>query len=212
VKNLMTILALCCIATTALASEAELKTVKVSHDVQTLERGVDALMTNCHSCHSLKYITYRDLVVAGIDFKKVDAWRGEQPLSSALLAQMSEADAAQAFGIAPPDLSLMAKAREGGTNYVYSYLLGYSVDPEGVTENHYYPPTKMPDVLGISTAPEAQRAEIQGTARDIVSFLSWAADPHGDERIRLGYYVMAYLVVLTTLLYFVKKQVWAKLE
>jgi cytochrome c1 len=208
----MTILALCCIATTALASEAELKTVKVSHDVQTLERGVDALMNNCHSCHSLKYITYRDLIVAGIDSKKVDAWRGEQPLSSALLAQMSEADAAQAFGIAPPDLSLMAKAREGGTNYVYSYLLGYSVNPEGVTENHYYPPTKMPDVLGISTAPEAQRAEIQGTAHDIVSFLSWAADPHGDERIRLGYYVMAYLVVLTTLLYFVKKQVWAKLE
>ena len=79
---------------------------------------------------------------------------------------------------------------------MYSYLLGYSVNPEGVTENHYYPPTKMPDILGISTAPEAQRPEIQGTAHDIVSFLSWAADPHGDERIRLGYYVMAYLVVL----------------
>ena len=91
-KKLMTILALCSIATAALASEAELKTVKVSHDVQTLERGVEALMTNCHSCHSLKYITLpgpgccRDRQA-----KKVDALRGEQPLSSALLAQMPEA-------------------------------------------------------------------------------------------------------------------------
>ena len=58
-------------------------TVKVGHDVQTLGGpGVDAVMTNCHSCHSLKYITYRDLVVAGVDAKKVDAWRGDQPLSA----------------------------------------------------------------------------------------------------------------------------------
>lgn len=211
-KKLMTILASCLIATSALASEVELKTVKVSHDVQTLERGVDALMTNCHSCHSLKYITYRDLVVAGIDAKKVDAWRGDQPMSSALLSQMSAADAAQAFGIAPPDLSLMAKAREGGASYVYSYLLGYYVGPDGVTGNHYYPPTKMPDILGVSTAPQDQQAKIQDTAHDIVSFLSWASDPHADERIRLGYYVMVYLVVLTTLLYFVKKRVWSKLK
>jgi len=57
----------------------------------------------------------------------------------------------------------MAKARDGGTSYVYSYLLGYYVTPEGMPGNHIYPETKMPDILGMSsTTDAAQRAEIQG--------------------------------------------------
>ena len=212
-NKLITILASCCIATSVLAAEAELETVKVGNDVPTLERGLDAVMTNCHSCHSLKYIHYRDLIAAGIDKQKVDTWRGDQPMSATLQAQMAEGDAIQAFGKAPPDLSLMAKARDGGSNYVYSYLVGYYISQEGVTGNHYYPPTKMPDILGISTATDAaQRTEIHKTAGDIVSFLTWAADPHAGERTRLGYYVFAYLIVLTTLLYFVKKRVWSTLK
>ena len=210
-NKLITILASCCIATSVLASEAKLETVQVGTDVPMLEKGLDAFVTNCHSCHSMKYIHYRDLVAGGMDKAKVDALRGDQPMGAALMAQMPEADAAQAFGVPPPDLSLMAKARDGGVNYVYSYLLGYYSGPEG-SGNHIYPVTKMPDILGISNATDAaQRTQIQGTAREIVSFLSWAADPHAGERIRLGYYVMAYLLVLTTLLYFVKKQVWSKL-
>lgn len=211
-KKLMTILASCCIAMSVLASEAKLETVKVGSDLQTLDRGLDAFVTNCHSCHSMKYIHYRDLVAAGFDRAKVDTLRGDQPMGTSLMAQMPEADSAQAFGVAPPDLSLMAKARDGGVNYVYSYLIGYYNGPEG-SGNHVYPVTKMPDILGISSATEgAQRAEIQGKAQQIVSFMSWAADPHAGERIHLGYYVIAYLIVLTTLLYFVKKQVWSKLK
>lgn len=212
-KKLMALLASCCIASSALASEAKLETVKVGADVQTVERGMDAMMNACRSCHSMKYIKYRDLVSFGIDKQKVDAWRGEQPLDASLLAQMSESDAAQAFGKVPPDLSLMVKARDGGANYVYSYLVGYYVTPEGMPGNHVYPETKMPDTLGMSGATEAiQRTEIQGKARDIVSFLVWVADPHEQERHRLGYYVIAYLLVLTFLLYLVKNQVWSSLK
>jgi ubiquinol-cytochrome c reductase cytochrome c1 subunit len=53
---------------------------------------------------------------------------------------------------------------------------------------------------------------MQNTAKDIVSFLSWAADPHAGERIRLGYYVIGYLLLLTGLLYLVKKQIWSRLK
>ena len=212
-KKLITILASCCIAASALASEAKLETVKVSLDIPTVERGVDAVMDNCHSCHSMKYIKYRDLLTFGISKQKVDAWRGDQPMDAALLAQMSESDAMAAYGKAPPDLSLMAKARDGGTSYVYSYLLGYYVTPEGMPGNHIYPETKMPDILGMSgTTDAAQRAEIQGKARDIVSFLAWAADPEEQARHKLGYYVLGYLFVLTSLLYLVKNQIWAKLK
>jgi cytochrome c1 len=195
-----------------MASEAKLETVKVGTDEQTMERGLDTFMANCNSCHSLKYIKYRNLVAAGMEKAKVDALRGDKPMGAAIMSQMSEADAAQVFGVAPPDLSLMAQARDGGVNYVYSYLLGYYSGPEG-SGNHIYPVTKMPDILGISSATDpAQRAEIAEKARLITSFLAWAADPHAQERLRIGYYVLAYLVVLTTLLYLVKKRVWAKLK
>jgi ubiquinol-cytochrome c reductase cytochrome c1 subunit len=214
VKKLITLLASCCIATSVMAAEEmELHTTKVGFDVPTLERGLDDFMTNCHSCHSLKYINYRDLIEAGMDKAKVDALRGDRPTSASILAEMSSADAAQAFGKAPPDLSMMAKARDGGANYVFSYLTGYYTGKDGVTGNHYYPPTKMPDILGISSATDdAQRAKIDKTASDIVSFLSWSADPHTALRYKIGYYVLAYLIVLTTLLYFVKKQVWSRLD
>jgi cytochrome c1 len=212
-NKLITLLASCCIATSALASEAKLETIKVGSDVKTIERGVEAVMADCHSCHSMKYIKYRDLAGLGIDKKKVDEWRGDLPLDATLMAQMSADDAMQSFGKAPPDLSLMTKARDGGANYVYSYLVGYYVTPEGAPGNHIFPETKMPDILGMGGATdETQRAGIKARAQDIVSFLSWAADPHEQERETLGYYVLAYLFVLTTLLYFVKNQVWSKLK
>jgi len=212
VNKLITILASCFIATSVMASEAKLETVKVGTDWPTVEHGLDTYMANCNSCHSLKYIKYRNLVAAGMDKAKVDALRGDKPMNAAIMSQMSAEDAAQAFGVAPPDLSLMAVARDGGVNYVYSYLLGYYSGPEG-SGNHIYPVTKMPDILGISSATDpAQRAEIAEKARLITSFLSWAADPHAQERIHIGYYVIAYLFLLTILLYLVKKRVWAKLK
>jgi cytochrome c1 len=134
-------------------------------------------------------------------------------LDAAVLAQMAENDAMAAFGKVPPDLSLMVKARDGGPNYLYSYLLGYYLTKDGVPGNHIYPETKMPDVLSVSAIAEgASRSEVQGQARDIVSFLSWVSDPHEAERIRLGYYVIGYLLVLTTLLYFLKNQIWSRLK
>lgn len=212
-KKLITLVAACCVATSVMASEAKLEKIKVGTDGKTMERGVDAMMMDCHSCHSLKYIKYRDLVALGVSKEKVDEWRGEAPLEAPMLSQMSADDAMQSFGKVPPDLSLMTKARDGGVSYVYSYLIGYFNTPEGMPSNHIFPETKMPDILGMSAATEeAQRSEIKARAHDIVSFLAWAADPHEQEREKLGYYVLAYLFVLTTLLYFVKNQVWSKLK
>ncbi len=212
-RTLLKIVLLSCISLSAWANEAVLDKVNLENDLKSIERGADTLMGACHSCHTLKYVHYRDLLNFGMDKQKVEAWRGDQPLDSALVAQMSEADAINMFGKAPPDLSLMVKAREGGPNYVYSYLLGYYQKPDGSTGNHIYPETKMPDILNSGGSTEGkQHAEVQAQARDIVSFLTWVSDPHEAERLRLGYYVIGYLIVLTTLLYFVKKQVWSKLN
>lgn len=212
-KKLIILWALCFSISPVRAAEAILENIKVDTSLPAVERGLDDMMNNCHSCHNLKYIRYLDLVKFGIDRKKIDELRGEQPLDAPLASLMSDEAAMQSFGLVPPDLSLIIKAREGGASYVYSYLLGYYNTPEGETSNHFFPATKMPDALGISGATDPdQRDELRKQAHDIVSFLSWAADPHEQERHRMGFYVIGYLAILTLLLYFVKGQVWSKLK
>ena len=195
------------------AEEVDLQKVQVETDRQSIERGIDTLMETCHTCHNLKYVKYRDLAALGIAKEKIDGWRGDQPLDAPLTGMMSDESAMQTFAKIPPDLSLMVKARDGEENYLYSYLVGYYNKPDGTTSNHVFPETKMPDPLGISTAADDKsRKEIQDKARDVVSFLYWAADPHEQERHRLGYYVIGYLLVLTVLLYFLKQQIWSRLD
>lgn len=212
-KKFFALLALCCTVFPASATEIKLEKFQVDTSVLAVERGVDTFMNACHGCHSLKYVHYRDLVSFGIDKNKISSWRGDSTLDSAMTSLMTDEAAIQSFGKIPPDLSMMVRAREGGTNYLYSYLIGYYLTPDGNTSNHIFPLTKMPDVLGISsTTDPAQLSEQQGKAHDIVSFLSWASDPHEAERQSLGYYVIGYLIILTLLLYNVKLEVWSKLK
>ncbi len=208
------VFALCCLAFSAWGeTEIALNKVEVDTDLPTLERGAETVMTVCNGCHSLKYIHFRELAKLGIAKDKVDTWRGANPMGTGIASQMPADAAAAAFGKAPPDLSLMAKARDGEANYIYSYLLGYYNTPEGTIGNHYYPPTKMPDVLSVAGVTDpAQLAQLNQKAREVTSFLVWAADPHAQERQHLGYYVIGYLIVFTTMLYFVKGRIWARLD
>jgi cytochrome c1 len=213
-NRLIATLVLCStIALPAAASEAKLENFQADTSVVAVERGVDTFMNACHGCHSLKYVHYRDLASFGIDKDRIAAWRGDSTLDSAMTSLLSDEAALQSFGKVPPDLSMIVRAREGGNRYVYSYLTGYYLTPEGNTSNHVFPLTKMPDALEISSATDpAKRSAILEQAHDIVSFLSWAADPHEAERESLGYYVIGYLIILTVLLYNVKLQVWSRLK
>jgi len=212
-KALVMLWVLCCVAPLSWASErGKLEKIEIDTSFAARARGVDQVMTVCRGCHSMKYIKYRDLANLGIAADKITEWRAGQPLSAHITSQMPGEVAAAAFGNVPPDLSLIVQARADGIPYVYSFLLGFYITPAGLPDNHVFPETKMPDVMGVSGASAAQRAEIGGRARDIVSFLNWAADPHEEERHRLGYYVIAYLILLTVLLYLVKRQIWARLK
>ena len=198
----------------ASANEVELAKEKIPEDRASVLRGAEHVVHNCVACHSLKYIKYSDLLELGIAGKTVDEWRGGNAVNSPLAAQMPAEAAAAAFGgIAPPDLSLTAIARAGGARYPYSYLMGYTADARGETHNRIYPGTRMPDVLGIATATDVrQRAAISAQAKEIAAFLNWAADPHAQERKKMGWYVIAYLIFMTALLYLWKRQIWSRLE
>jgi ubiquinol-cytochrome c reductase cytochrome b/c1 subunit len=141
-------------------------------------------------------------------------------------------------GALPPDLSLITKARsyergfpmfiidfftqfqEQGPNYVSALLQGFEDKapagfslPEGSYYNKYFPghAIKMPKPLsdGQVTFEDGAPATVAQYSRDVTAFLMWAAEPHMEARKRLGMQVFVFLILLTGLLYFTKKKVWA---
>lgn len=134
------------------------------------------------------------------------------------------------FGKAPPDMWLLAKARkyergfpwfifdifttyqELGADYIYGILNGYTNadDPQW---NLYYPSHKiaMPAPLsdGVVTYADGTPGTTKQYAKDIATFLSWAAEPTMVERKRLGFKVLGFLIVFAGLMYLTKKAVWA---
>lgn len=176
-------------------------------------KGAETVVTVCLGCHSLKYLSYGDLAPLGFTAAELDALRSGKGLKDALQTDMAADMLRESFGSVPPDLSLMAKAREGGPRYIYSLLTGFYQKPDGSVDNRLFPGIKMPDVLNYSdTGAPAKRAALQEQARDTAAFLLWAADPRAPERFRLGYFVMAYLGILTGFLYWSKRRVWSRLD
>lgn len=194
------------------AEELKLDESPIPTDQASIKRGAEEVITVCSGCHALKYIRYSNLLKLGFSKDKVDSLRGSHPISASLPAQMPAAMAKASFGVEPPDLSLMAAAREGRGHYVYSYLTGYHMK-DGKLTNSVFPVTRMPDVLGLSLIKDPQqRAKTEKKAKDVTAFLVWAADPHAHERKQMGYYVLAFVFVLTILLYLWKKQIWKDID
>ena len=126
-------------------------------------------------------------------------------------------------GALPPDLSLIAKAREGGPDYVYAILTGYKDPPAGVklNPNMYYneyfaghqiampPPLTQADQVKYA---DGTSATVPQMAHDVVSFLSWAAEPNLDERHRIGFKVILFLIIATGVFYAAKRKIWARVH
>ena len=125
---------------------------------------------------------------------------------SGYAARMPAKDALKAFGDEPPDLNLMTKARGGGgkgAEHIYALLTGYNDKPE---KNSIFP--------GITMPPPFSRddPELTRKARDVAAFLDYAADPSARERKSLGVYVLAYMLVLTALLYVLNRRTWKRIR
>lgn len=130
-----------------------------------------------------------------------------------------EAARASNNGALPPDLSLIVKAREGGAAYVYSILTGFGQKvPAGfkVQTNMYYNPyfagrsIAMPPPLseGAVTYSDGTTASVDQEAHDVVTFLAWAAEPKMEERKRIGFGAMIFLLALSGLLFLSYRRVW----
>ena len=125
-------------------------------------------------------------------------------------------------GAYPPDMSVLVKARSGGADYIYSLLLGYDEPPsniqldDGVYYNTYMPGNKimMPNPLSedLIEYNDGTKATNEQMAKDVVTFLAWAAEPHLEARHRIGFKAIIYLIILTLLAYFSMKRLWSRIE
>ncbi len=232
----------------ASGGEAHLKHVEWSfqgpfgtYDRDALRRGYKVYKEVCATCHSLNLVHFRNLgEPGGPEFaeEQVKALAAEvqvqdgpnpdgemferegRPSDAFPAPYPNEEAAAAALGAVPPDLSLLAKAREGGPDYLYSLLTGYEEAPEGVTVpagGNYNPvfaagsgiiamPAPLSD--GLVDYEDGTQNTLDQQAKDVSHFLMWAAEPKLEQRHRLGFQVFMYLLVLAGLLYFVSRKVW----
>lgn len=150
--------------------------------------------------------------------------RPAKPFDSFVSPFENEAAARASNGGAyPPDFSVIAKARPNGPDYIYALMVGYKEEPpahvelrEGMYYNEYFAGHQ------IAMAPPLSEELVEYTdgtpmtteqyARDVAAFLMWAAEPKLEERKRMGFQVMVFLLVFAGLLYFAKQRVWANVE
>jgi ubiquinol-cytochrome c reductase cytochrome b/c1 subunit len=122
-------------------------------------------------------------------------------------------------GALPPDLSVIEKARPGGASYVFSILTGFGQTPPAgfqVLPNKYYNPyfdgrnISMPPPLtdGSVTYSDGTKATVEQEAQDVVTFLAWAGEPKMEERMRLGFGVIVFLLLFSGLLYLSYRKIW----
>lgn len=214
-----------------------------SYDKPTLRRGFLVYMETCSGCHSLRHVAYRDLTALGVGFSPEDIkglaaefkiedgpdeegkmFRRAALPSDRIVSRFANRQAAQHAnkGIYPPDLSLITKARAGGSEYLYAMLIGYEDPPAGteVTPGMYYNRFAPGGQLAMD-APlsddvveydDGTQASVDQMARDVTEFLSWAADPHREIRHSIGSRVVIFLLLLTLMLVALKREVWAHLD
>ena len=237
-------------------------------DQAELQRGYKVYREVCSACHSMNLMYFRNLGQKGGPFydpkypnpndnpyvksiakdyqiKDIDSETGDvidRPGTSAdkFPSPFPNEAAARASngGAYPPDLSVMAKARHDGANYIYSLLSGYRAAPAGlqIREGQHYNPYMAGDLTPfwtgdhdhvpeggfIAMPPPLQNGQVtydDGSpqtvdqyARDVSAFLMWAAEPHLEARKRTGFMVMVFLVIFTGLIYLTKKSVYANKE
>ena len=228
--------------TNYLKTKWSFKGVFGTFDRASLQRGYQVYQEVCAGCHSVQHLSYRNLSEKGgpefsVEEAKAIAAQFEvedgpnsdgemfmRPgrLSDKFVKPYPNVEASTAAnGCAyPPDMSVLAKARAGGADYIYSLLLGYEEAPEGleldegVYYNKYMPGNKIkmsaPLMDGIVEYADGTEATTAQMSKDVTAFLVWAAEPHLEAQHRMGFKAIIYLLILLTLVFMSKQKVWSR--
>ena len=154
------------------------------------------------------------------------AQNGALPPDLSLIARARGIDAGTPFYRVPDAMlrDIVSSYQEAGADYIYAYLLGYADPPadmkmaELMNYNKAFPghQTAMPNPFlagdGLVKYDDGTPATVDNYARDVIAFLSWAADPMLQERKRLGLLVIFYLVITAVLLGLAKRRIWREVH
>lgn len=212
-----------------------------SLDKASAQRGFQVYKEICSNCHSMRLLSYRNLRSLGLSEDEVrgiaetitvmdgpndEGEMFERPgrTSDPFRRPFANEKAARAAnnGALPPDFSVISKAREGGADYLYALLMGYEDPPQGMVMgdgmnyNKYFPGHQiaMAKPLNADQVEYADKtpATEEQMAKDVSTFLAWAAEPELEQRKAMGVRVVLFLTVLGGLAYAVKRKVWADLH
>lgn len=217
-----------------------------TYDQAALQRGYQVYREVCSACHSMRLVSFRNLADLGYSNDQIKAFAAEYEItdgpdgdgemfdrprrpSDRFPSPYANEQAARASnnGAYPPDMSLLAKARVGGPDYIYTLLTTYEENVphelaetvslgEGQYFNHTYAGYKIsmapPLSEEIVTYADGTEASVENMSRDVSEFLMWASEPKLTERKSMGMKVILFLIILTALFYAMKRRVWAKIH
>ncbi|MEJ5081824.1 MULTISPECIES: cytochrome c1 [unclassified Ochrobactrum] len=232
-----------------------------TYDKGQLQRGLKVYKEVCAACHSMNLVAFRNLEALGYSPDQVKAFAAEYEVTDGPNADGEmftrkaiatdhfpspfpnvNAAAAANNGAAPPDFSLIAKARavergfptfifdiftqyaEAGPDYIHALLTGYDEQPPAgmqVAEGTHYNPYF---IAGKSLAMAKPLSDDQVTyddgspqtvdqyAHDVSAFLMWAAEPHLEQRKKTGFRVIIFLILFAGLVYIAKRSIWSNVK
>jgi len=208
------------------------------HNQPSLQRGAKIFVNNCMGCHTLKHQRYSKLInPLGMTKEMIEKnlifttdERGAPTKIGSLMINSVDVDSSkEAFGVAPPDLTLIARSR--GPDWVYTFLLSFYKDdtrPLGVN-NSIYPNVSMPHVLwwmeGIKEPVDnnleeykyivvgsLNEKEYKQSITDLVNFLTYVSEPAQLERYKIGFWVLLFLTLFAFVSYLLKREYWKDVE
>ncbi|EDQ91284.1 uncharacterized protein MONBRDRAFT_23528 [Monosiga brevicollis MX1] len=210
-------------------------------DHASIRRGHQVYQQVCSACHSMELIAYRNLVGVCYNEDEAKELAAEQmfedgpddagnmfkrpgKLADYFPKPFPNEEAARAAngGAYPPDLSLIVKARHGREDYIFSILTGYCDAPAGVElrDGLYFNPYFSGQAIGMAPPLYNEQIEFEdGTpasvsqmAKDVVTFLTWAAEPEHDDRKRMGMKSIVLLSFVAAGLWYYKRHKWTVLK
>ena len=233
-KNFLFLLAAAPVVAFAAGATVHLDKAPVNlADQDSLQRGARVFVNyclNCHSASAMRYSRMQDIGLTEDQIKDNLMFAAEKP-GEPMNVAMTSADAKAWFGAAPPDLSVISRAR--GADYLYTYLRGFYSDGSTVTgwNNTVFDKVGMPHVMSDLQGEMAPRyktegghqvierlelvkpgsmalAEYDAMVGDLVNYLVWMGEPAQLQRKQLGIIVLILLSVFFVVAYYLKKEFW----
>ena len=196
-----------------------------TYDKNQLQRGLQVFTEVCAGCHGLKHVAYRNLGDPGgpeLPPEQVKAYAAQFDIYDPELDDERSAIPSDYFGGSmvenAPNLSLMAKARVRGPEYIATLLKSYNEEEKEQAGSVLYGNKLYPGGWIAMAQPlwgddveymDGTEASLEQEAEDVAAFLMWAAEPKLNVRKETGFRAVLLLMLLSVLLYFTNKKLWA---